>query len=282
MDAEPLLPPHLDYLMLRNQRPRSIRERRLAVMRTNRRLGKPVADVTRDDLKTWQQTISGLTPAGQHNEIVHTIQYLRWVIDIGHREDDPTRVIIRPRNVHRSLPRPMSDTDISVALLTAPHPERAWIALMAFCGLRCMEVADMRRDWILDNQTPPLLAISGKGGKQRTIPLPDRVYAELLDAAIPVRGWCWTRMDGQPGPPSATRVSERLNRHLHQHGIPGTAHALRHRFGTALWRETRDALLVARVMGHASVDTTKMYVLISPTDAVSPLEAISRLQEPKL
>src|SRR5262245_58705351 len=125
MDNEPLLPHHLNYLELRNQRPRSIRERRLAVMRTNRRLGKPVADATRADLRGWQQGIARLTPAGQHNEIVHTVQYLQWVIDEGYRDDDPTRVVVRPRNVHRSLPRPMADADIGVALLTAGYPERA-------------------------------------------------------------------------------------------------------------------------------------------------------------
>lgn len=278
MDGEPLLPLHLRYLQMRNQRPRSIRERRLAIMRTNRRIGGPVAEATREALERWQLGLAHLTPAGQHNEIVHTTQYLRWAVDMGHRIDDPSRVIVRPRNVHRQLPRPMADADIGVALMTAPYPERAWIALMAFCGLRCVEVANMRRDWILDNQTPPLLSVIGKGGRQRTIPLPDRVLAELLDAEIPARGWLWSRMDGQAGPPSATRVSERVNRHLHDHGISATAHALRHRFGTSLWRATHDALLVARVMGHASVDTTKGYVLISPDEAVAPIQQISVLE----
>jgi integrase len=91
------------------------------------------------------------------------------------------------------------------------------------------------------------------------------------------RGFLWARMDGEPGPPSATRVSERINAHLHGLGITGTAHALRHRFGTVLYRETRDPLLVARVMGHASVDTTKGYLLVDPFDAAAPVELISRL-----
>jgi site-specific recombinase XerD len=246
-------------------------------MRTNRRIGKPVADATKEDLKAWQRSIAGLTPAGQHNEIVHTVQFLRWTLDSGYREDDPTRVIVRPRHVHRSLPRPMSDADIGLALITAGYPERAWIALMAFCGLRCVEVAGMRRDWILDYQTPTLLAVVGKGGKQRTIPLPERVLSELLEAGVPSRGYLWARMDGQTGPPSAMRVSERVNKHLHQQGITGTAHALRHRFGTSLWRATKDALLVARVMGHESVDTTRGYVLISPDDAVTAIDQISHL-----
>ena len=278
MDAEPLLPQHLNFLQLRNQRPRSIRERRLAVMRTNRRMNGPVAAATKEDLQRWQGTLGHLAPRSRKNEIVHTTQYLRWVIDAGYRDDDPTRSIVRPRALWESLPRPMSDADIGIALLTAPYPERAWIALMAFCGLRCVEVAEMRRDWIRDDKIPALLIVVGKGGKQRTIPLPDRVHEELLAAGLPGRGYVWARMDGHPGAPSAGRVSERVNRHLHTHGITGTAHAMRHRFGTELWRATHDALLVARVMGHSSVDTTKGYVLISPDDAVASIEAISQLE----
>ena len=277
MDREPLLPPHLDYLTLRNQRPTSIRARRLAIMRINGQLGGPVADASRADIEAWQLTLPAFSPGYQHNQIVHLSQYLHWTIRAGHRDDDPTVVIVRPRNVHQQLPRPMSDADVGMALLTAPHPERAWIALGAFCGLRCCEIAGMMRDWIRDDRTPATLDVIGKGAKRRVVPLPDRVLHELYEARIPRRGYCWTRMDGQPGPPSAVRVSERINAHLHEQGINGTAHALRHRFGTVLYRETKDALLVAQVMGHASVDTVRGYILVDPFDAAAPIELISRL-----
>lgn len=277
MDNEPHLPAHLDHLQMRNQRPRSIRERRLAVMRTNRKLGKPVAEATRDDLRGWQHGLMRLTPAGQHNEITHTVQYLRWAIDAGHRDDDPTRVIVRPRNVHQGLPRPMADADIGRALLSAEHPIRAWVALAAFCGLRCMEIAGLTRESVCDANSPALLHIFGKGGKTRMVPLPPRVLDELVAAGMPSRGYLWSRMDGAAGPPSPVRVSERINSHLHEQGIKGTAHALRHRFGTVLYRQTKDPLLVARVMGHASVDTTKGYILVDPFDAASPVEFASRL-----
>jgi integrase len=279
MDAEPLLPAHLEDLRLENQRPRSIRERRLTVMRTNRKLGKPVAEATRDDLKQWQAGIAHLTPAGQHNEIVHTVQYLKWIISREYRLDDPTVIIIRPKKVHQSLPRPMSDEDVGRALLTAPYPERAWIALGAFCGLRCMEIAKLTRKDIRDDHDPAMLEIlDGKGGKSRTVPLPAPVLEELNAASMPTRGYLWARMDGQAGPPSAMRVSERINAHLHAQGIRGTAHALRHRFGTILYRETRDIQLVADMMGHSTLDTTRMYVKAnSPFDAAAAVEAISRL-----
>jgi integrase len=73
------------------------------------------------------------------------------------------------------------------------------------------------------------------------------------------------------------RVSERINDHLREVGVAGAAHQLRHRFGTKLYEATRDPFLVATFMGHASIDTTKGYVRISPHAAALPVEQVSRL-----
>lgn len=88
------------------------------------------------------------------------------------------------------------------------------------------------------------------------MPLPVAVLAQLEDFGMPRRGHLFTRMDGQPGPPSPMRVSERINDHLRDCDVIGTAHQLRHRFGTKLYEATRDPFLVAQVMGHASTLTT--------------------------
>ena len=38
------------------------------------------------------------------------------------------------------------------------------------------------------------------------------------------------------------------------------AHSLRHRYATATYAATHDLYLVARLLGHASVETTQIYV----------------------
>jgi integrase len=277
--SEPRLPAHLDYLRLRNQRPRSIRERRYAVLRAARQLGHPVADVTRAELQAWQLSVlERVTPAGLHNETVHVAQYLRWLVLAGLREEDPTAVLVRPQHLNDRLPRPLADADVAHAMATAGQPERAWIALAAFCGLRCCEIAPLAVEDIVEG-TVPFLRIIGKGGRQRIVPLPVSVLAELRDAGMPRRGHIFTRMDGQPGPPSATRVSERLAKCLREAGVNGTGHQLRHRFGSALYAATKDPYLVAEVMGHRSTETTKGYVAINPSAAAAPMELISRLTE---
>jgi integrase/recombinase XerC len=278
MDSEPLLPLHLDYLRMRNQRPRSIRERRFAVMRANRRIGSPIAAVTRAQLEAWQAGLR-LSPAGMHNEVVHVGQYIKWAATSGHRCDDPSLALVRPRHIHQDLPRPMSDADVALAIQTAGQPERAWICLAAFCGLRCMEIAALTRD-VIEMGPPASMRIHGKGGKVRVVPLPGRVLSELLEAGMPRRGPLFHRMDGGVGAPSASRVSGRINKHLHSLGIDHTAHTLRHRFGTALYGRTRDPFLVAQMMGHRSVDTTRGYVQLDSSGTAGFVESITALVVP--
>ncbi len=273
-EIEPNLSDHLTYLGKQNQRPRSIRERRLAVLRAARALGHPVAHVDRDGLRAWQDSRAYLTPAGMHNELVHVSQYLRWCIHAEIRHDDPTVVLVRPRNVHQSLPRPMADPLIQRAIDTADEPVRTWIKLGAFCGLRCMEIAQLAREDVMPGIRPHLL-IAGKGGRERVVPAPASLIAAL--SRYPDAGPLFARMDGKPGAPSAVRVSERINKHLHANGITDTAHSLRHRFGTKLYEETEDPFLVAEIMGHRSTETTRWYVQILALKGAGAVESISEL-----
>lgn len=273
---EPHLPAFLADLTLDNMSPRTIREKRLTILRVARDLGHPVADATPTELHAWQLDHAYLKPASMHNAIVHLAVYYRWLVINDHRTDDPSlRGLHRPRHPHVRMPRPMPDEAISRALQAAGQPMHAWISLGAFCGLRCMEIAHLRGEDVVDSRNP-YLRILGKGGRERPVTLPRRLRDELV-AEFPGRGWMFGRMDGAPGPPSPVRVSERINRHLHDLGIPDTAHALRHRFGTKLYEATGDALLVAEQMGHASTDTTRLYVKIVADRARDAVEAISEL-----
>jgi integrase/recombinase XerC len=274
-EVEPCLPAHLNELRKENLSPRTVRERRLTVLRLTRHLGHPVADVTRDELAAWQDSQAALQPASMHNAIVHVSQYLGWLAATERRHDNPSVALIRPKHDRRGIPHPMSDADITRALASAEQPVHAWIGLGAFCGLRCMEMATLTAEKIVTGANP-YLRILGKGGKERVVALPVALLEELL-RDFPHAGHLFERMDGKGGPPSAGRVSERVNKHLHSVGIEATAHALRHRFGTKLYEATNDPFLVAEAMGHASTDTTRGYVQLVNTKAAVAIEAISHL-----
>jgi len=68
-------------------------------------------------------------------------------------------------------------------------------------------------------------------------------------------------------------VSAVISKTMDRAGVPGTPHALRHWFGTALRAEGVDSLVIKELMGHESLATTAIYVdvpLTQRTNAVRP------------
>jgi len=129
------------------------------------------------------------------------------------------------------------------------------IMLGAYEGLRVSEIARAHSDDIVGG----VLRVVGKGGKVRHVPL-----HPIVLAALPTHcGWMFPgQIDGHV---SARWVTELISR-----AFPDgwTAHKLRHRFASATYLVDRDLLAVQQLLGHESVETTRIYTLI-PDDALS-------------
>ena len=78
---------------------------------------------------------------------------------------------------------------------------------------------------------------------------------------------------------TASAVSQRINRHLHKHGLTSTAHQLRHMAATVAYEGGRDIVAVQRLLGHASVDTTTIYTAIDDQAVRRAVESMPTLAE---
>lgn len=268
-DIEPLLDRHLTAIRPAHS-PQTVDARRKWILRVAKDTRRPVADATLADLIGWQDSTLHLAKATRAAALSHLRQYLAWVVKQGHRIDNPAMDLERPRRPHERLPKPISEADLSMALRSAPFPLHAWIGLGAFCGLRCMEIAPVEREHIIDGNEPRLRVI-GKGDKERIMRLPTILYLELTSREFAPRGPLW------PGV-TAKAASRRINTYLHGLGIDRTAHSLRHRFGTKLYEATRDVMQVKNAMGHESIQTTMGYVkVVGDPRTDRAIEAISRI-----
>jgi integrase/recombinase XerC len=183
--------------------------------------------------------------------------------------------LVRGPKTPRTLPRPLS-IDQAEAVVEPPANDGAetWTArrdtavllLLYGCGLRIGEALGLSR-----SDAPPAdgalhsLVITGKGNKQRTVPvLP--VVAEAIAAYL---GTC--PHDLGPKDPLFVGVrGGRLQPRLIQQtmarvrgalGLPPTAtpHALRHSFATHLLAGGGDLRTIQELLGHASLSTTQRY-----------------------
>ena len=118
---------------------------------------------------------------------------------------------------------------------------------------------------VMDDLLGKSLIITGKGDKQRIVPLPD----DLADYIEHCGGWLL------PGRWNGHVEQSYVNRHISRLLPDGWGcHSLRHRYATKTYEQTHDLFLVARLLGHSSVETTQIYVAMPDSRLRSALDAV--------
>jgi integrase/recombinase XerC len=238
--------------------------------------GRSVLDVGAEDVERMLDTqhLSSDTRS-QKLGMIHA--FYAWAIRHGYAESDPTVLIDRPRR-RPGLPRPIADDDLAAALDAAPPLIGAWLCLGAFSGLRCQEIAGLRREDVIDARRPPVLVIRrGKGGRERVVPLHPTVLAALERYGMPGSGFLFPWHEGAGPPISPGALSKRANAYLRDRGIESKFHALRHYFATSVYQASLDLRLTQELLGHASPTTTAVY---AAWDASKAADVIGRLEVP--
>lgn len=174
--------------------------------------------------------------------------FYRWAHRRGYITADPTVDLLRIRTV-RGIPRPIPEAVLRAALRQAARREQLMVRLGAFAGLRAAEIAKVHRD---DLGADGVLIVHGKGSKVRRVPLTDSV---LLVAIRSSEAWLFPNGYGSHLTPN--RVSKLLAATLPDNW---TAHSLRHRFACSVYEQLGDVYVVAELLGHESVQTTRTYV----------------------
>src|SRR5664280_310297 len=194
---------------------------------------RSLLDAQREDVEQFLDS-RNIGARTRYAWLSHLHNFYDWTLreDIG--TSDPTVRIIRPK-MRRSLPRPAATDQLVAALRVADPMRRCWLLLAAYMGLRCQEIAGIRREDILQDEGL-LRVVKGKGGVERMIPIHPEVMAALLALPMPGVGWVFQRPGGGPWPPP--RLSQRFNKFLREAGVNGTAHTLRHWFGSNLYAQS--------------------------------------------
>lgn len=207
-------------------------------------------DAKPSDIEAWLAGLGvGANTLGQY--LIRLRQFYKWVVREEYRPDNPIDRLDPPK-VAPKKPRPLPDQYLHAIWELADLEERAWISLGLYCGLRASEAVSVCVEDIVDG---PSLRIVGKGDRTRIVP----VRPEVMDSLQPV-GWPRAgRFFPKAGPKTA---SVRIGKLLRQVGCPPlySFHSLRHRYGTELYKASRDIRLVQELLGHSSLQTTQAYV----------------------
>ncbi len=184
----------------------------------------------------------------------------------------------------KSLPRPLPVADArAVTEEAGAMASVPWIAarnvavltLLYGCGLRISEALGLEGDALRD-ETARSMTITGKGRKQRLVPL----LPAVLQAVAAYRRLCPFDLGaGTPlfrgargGPLRAQIIQGEMARLRGLLGLPDSAtpHALRHSFATHLLARGGDLRTIQDLLGHASLSSTQVYTGV---DGVRLLDA---------
>jgi integrase/recombinase XerC len=227
------------------------------------------------DMRAWmaQMRGRGVGPRSLARALSAVKGFTAWLAD---REGGEATAALSARapKYRRKLPRPLAEEAARDVLDTIGDDAREpWVAardtavvtLLYGCGLRISEALGLTGAVA---RMPQVLRITGKGGKERLVP----VLPSAAEAVADYARQCPFDLTkeaplfrGQRGGPLNPRlVSGAMARARERLGLPASAtpHALRHSFATHLLSAGGDLRAIQELLGHASLSTTQAYTAV--------------------
>lgn len=203
-------------------------------------------------------------------------RFFNWLEKRQVIADNPVRMIDPPRLPARQPQRITADAMIRLLETAAGEAwadrrDRAIILLLWDTGVRASELCHIRLSDI-DMEQRIILLRNGKGGKDRWVAF-GQATREALTAWLKVRGerendFLFVGRYGEPLTRSGLSIM--LRRRARQAGIrPVGAHAFRHGFAVAYLNNGGSIHNLRRLMGHATLRSTEVYLTIADREAIA-------------
>lgn len=241
------------------------------------RRGSHLLAAKRADLLAYLAELAGagMTARTASRRLSTLRQFYRWALRENWIRIDPSAQIDAPK-LGRPLPKSLTEPEVE-ALLAAPDVateeglrDRAMLELLYASGLRVSELVGLQLQQLSLRQG--LVRITGKGGKERLVPLGDEAAnwieryqrgarAELLSGAASEALFVTRR----GGPMTRQAFWYRIRKHAGTAGIRKhlSPHTLRHAFATHLVNHGADLRVVQLLLGHSDLSTTQIYTHVA-------------------
>jgi integrase/recombinase XerC len=252
-----------------------------------------LADLARLDAKMFRKFMasrrgSGFTSRSLARTMSALRSYFRWLEAQEITKNRRIGEVALPKVAH-AIPKPLTVDKAAEVVEGGPAAEIDWIAardtavllLLYGSGLRISEALSLRcKDAPVGGRE--MLHITGKGGKQRLVPVlvvTQEAIARYIALCPYPRAPDGPLFLGAKGGPLSARIIQLLMERLRGAlALPHTAtpHALRHSFATHLLSAGADLRQIQELLGHASLSTTQVYTevdrkrLLEVYDAAHP------------
>ena len=239
-----------------------------------------LGDLTEEDLEIY---FNGLRKNRQATTVARTVASVRgffaYLFDEGSLHSDPS-ARLKGGARGRSLPKPLGEAEVAKLIDAIPATtaidlrDRALLELLYGTGARVSEAVGLELSHL--NFDEGLILVTGKGNKQRLVPLGDSLRVALRDYLGPggrstlLAGRKSTRVfiNARSGPLTRQGVDLIVHKRALNVGIDRkrvSAHVFRHSCATHMLAHGADIRVVQELLGHASIATTQIYTAVSVT-----------------
>ena len=219
-----------------------------------------------------EMTENGVSPRTQARSISGIKSFYKFLLIEEVVQNDPTTLLESPK-IGRKLPDVLTDEEINqlIESIDLSKPEglrnRAILETLYSCGLRVSELVSLRMSNLHFEQE--FLKISGKGEKERLVPISKRAIEDIKKYLVGYRKKLKIDKSGE-NILFLNRRGKKLSRvmiftiiktlgakiHLNKSISP---HTFRHSFASSLVKGGADLRAVQEMLGHESILTTEIY-----------------------
>ena len=175
-------------------------------------------------------------------------------------------IILDQKEVSQLLEQPSKVSKIGLRNL-------AIMKMMLNSGLRTSEVIELKRINI-NLKTGKFSVIQGKGGKDRNLAIPKKILPCLIewDRVGPQRDLYFSTLAGRKI--SRKYLFQMIKNYSKSAGIIKniSPHTLRHVFATEFYKQTKDIETLRKILGHASITTTTIYIQLANIEVEKSME----------
>lgn len=236
--------------------------------------GVGLRDVTIDTLRMFLSDLHdvGIAERSQARIVAGVRSFFHFMVMEGYLDANPSELLETPRiGVHLPEVLTVQEIDDMIAAVDMTKAEgqrdRAIIETLYGCGLRVSELVNLEISKVFPDEG--YLVVSGKGNKERMVPMSDTSIAEIAS-------WMEDRglLSVKPGEENRlflNRRGGRLTRERIFQIVKGLAeaagirksispHTLRHSFATHLLEGGANLRAIQQMLGHESIATTQIYL----------------------